>query len=229
MRSPIGRPPRTVRAARVRRHRAVRGYATRLSASRPPGDAGGHIAPQGDHQLAGHGDDPDLPRPFAFPEPRPIPLSQGTVRLPPHPIPGELDADRLEARIPGATDPCSRAGSPLSYGGGLNPSNPPISAAILKPRQTKPSSSRTSALVAPPFQLHQAPQRTPRPVSADALWLGRARRAGPPGRRAATRPGQPRLQRRRQLSPRPIPHRRPPDPVRCRGTAVPHVASHPRI
>ncbi len=155
-------PTRTVRAARVRRpwRFALRGFQDRALRD----DAGRHIPPQRDHQLAGHGDDPDPPRAFALPKVRLIPLREARCRLPAHPIPRELNTDRLQARIAGATDPLlARRASPLSYGVGAKPSRPPICRRFRNARHTKPfveqhrRARRRHAL-----QLDQLPHRTRR-------------------------------------------------------------------
>src|SRR5439155_15172406 len=95
-------PSRPVRAARVRYADAsLRGLDDR------PGrdDADRDIPPQGDHQFAGQRHDPDAPGAFPLAEIRLIPLGQRALRLPAHPIPGELNTDGLQSRIAGATDP----------------------------------------------------------------------------------------------------------------------------
>src|SRR5258705_5387211 len=62
------------------------------------------IPPERDHQFARHRDNPNPPTAFALAKVPPIPLAQGAVRLPAHPIPRELNADRLQARVARATD-----------------------------------------------------------------------------------------------------------------------------
>src|SRR5207249_1390440 len=60
------------------------------------------IPPQRDQQFAGEGDDADLARPFAAAKARLIPLRQGTVPLPMHPAPRQLDHHRLQSFVAGA-------------------------------------------------------------------------------------------------------------------------------
>ena len=95
-RSRRGDPTRTVRAARVRRADAT--GATRLSRSRPRGTTPvvtyRHSAIT---SLRATATIPIRRARFPFPKCALIPLRQRALRLPPHPIPRELNTDRLAA------------------------------------------------------------------------------------------------------------------------------------
>ena len=102
-RSPGATLHSSVRAARVRGLTAGRhAFQDRTGGH----DAARGIPPQRDHEFARDGDNPKTAGAFAaVREPVPIPTRQRAQRLPAHPIPRELNADRLQARIPGTTDP----------------------------------------------------------------------------------------------------------------------------
>ena len=67
-------------------------------------DAARDVAPQRDDEFARDGDNPHAPLTFPGPEVFAIPPRERALRLPPHPIPGQLNTDRLQPRITGATD-----------------------------------------------------------------------------------------------------------------------------
>src|SRR5262245_4072128 len=93
--------PYTPRACQVTRcERALRGFQRRAD-RRCPRRA---IPPQGDHEFARQRDNPDASQPGGD---RKVlkPSRQGTLGLPPDPLPRQLNADGLEPSIAGATDP----------------------------------------------------------------------------------------------------------------------------
>src|SRR5712691_5184063 len=94
----------TVRAARVRRvddQTDLRDFQDRAGGDCPGGD----ISPQRDHELARDRHNANSARALPCAEMLPIPLGERAERLPADPIPRQLNADRLQPLIAGATDP----------------------------------------------------------------------------------------------------------------------------
>ena len=211
-RSRDGDPTHTVRAARVRRRRStprrLRGFHHR---------ARRHHARSSTYRqsaitsLRATATIPIRRARLPVPKARAKPLRQRAVRLPAHPIPRQLNTDRLQPRIARPTDPLLARASPLLYGVGAKPRSPPIWRRFLNSRHTRPSSSNTDALVvATPFSCtscrtalvgaaarHRPLLRARAPRSARAST---ARRASARASRACTSA--------RQRRARPIAHRR---------------------
>ncbi len=225
--------PYTNRTRSARETRRGRASSTRPGPPRPRQHAGGDIAPQRDHELARHGDDPNAAAALPTPEVRPVPLREGALRLPPHPMPGQLNADRLEAGVPGATDALLVLGLAAVVGRGGKPRSPPIwrrfgtpaTPTLRRPTPRRWSSPRPST--APAGATHSSgPPPSPPPAAAP-----RARRSAPGvSASRAVRARQPCLHVGRQRRPRPIAHAW---STNCRAGAPaarqPQVASQPRI
>ena len=226
-------PTRAVRAARVRRA-TRRGRADATFRIAPSGTTPTrHIPPQRDHQLARHGDNPNPARPFAFPKAGSIPLRERALRLPPHPIPRELNADRLQPRIARPTNPLLPRPSPrCRTASAQSPSMPPICRRFRKPatpspRRATPTRSSSRRLSAAPAAAPHSPAPPPSPPACCCrLDLGDLRLES----RAAAPPRAPAALARRPAAPRPP--NRAPSSTTARAAAPaarhPHVASQPR-
>ena len=175
-----------------------------------------------------------------LPKIRLIPLRERALRLPPHPIPRELNADRLQPRIARATDPLlprrlpavvrrrrkARAGRRSAAD-----SETPATPAPPRATPTRSSSPRPSAALAG-ARHSSAPRRSPPPAAAL-----RAPQSAPRGPAGAPRHARAALARRR-AGPRPAQSRtrRPPASAPARrqrrspGRQPPaHLIDQPRL
>src|SRR5882672_9184991 len=125
--------------------------------------AGRDIPPQRDHELARDRHNANPARALSRPEMLPIPLCQGAVRLPVHPIPRQLNADRLEPVIAGATDPLLPRRLPAVVGRRRKAQESADLASIAEraPHQALVEQHRR-ACCRHTLQLHQLAQRTRR-------------------------------------------------------------------
>jgi hypothetical protein len=112
-------------------------------------DAIRHVAPQGYEQLAGQGDDYDLPDPPAHcADARAEPHGQGAVRLPAKLHPCEFDHRRAHPSVAFFSDPLLAFGAAAQNGVPPSPTYPP-SARRLRNCRTNASRTRRVAMSGP--------------------------------------------------------------------------------
>ena len=127
----VGIRPVTVRARRAREtRRGQRLGQLQNGLGRNP--AGRRTAPQCNHQPPRERYDADAPQTFRARKSVPIPARERTVRLPAQPIPRQLNGDRLQPRIPGATDSLLVARLPAVIGRRRKPQDAADLAAIVE-------------------------------------------------------------------------------------------------
>ena len=220
----VSDPTRTVRAARVRRLR--RGPTTAaVFSTAPAGTHPGRVAPQGDDQFARERDDADTPRAFARAEAPPVPLRERALGLPPDPVPGELNADRLQPGVAGPTDALLTvrfATVVRRWGKAQQPADlPPV--AERTPDEAFVSST-DALVVATPFSCTNRPCASRRALqSPPPAAARRARRSAFRPARGAPRHGRSALALGRQRGARPVPDVGPP-----RGPVLTRQARAPR-